>query len=297
MARKHLISGTATLAAIIAVGSIAAPIAHAATITTIRPADLDTSETRTAGHVTFRTDGLRVVTDDATSQAKAAGYFAVNGPLPTSASMDWTGTNPQPGQQIVFDVDGVTGNGNDYNILVGEPVYGGNWWLTNGSSAAAKAADPSGANDGGNGSAYFGTLADWGTAIPNARMTVGGFSLGSGVQGAGVIDSITYGGTEYRFTSTAAPAVQTVRNVHGTSAILVSPHAVRVDLRSEAQPANTILGSKLDWKVKVDGKTVLHVKQGFGAHNVYRRDFAANSGRHVIKVFKGDVLVRSAIVR
>ncbi len=53
----------------------------------------------------------------------------------------------------MFDVDGTTGNGNDYNILVGEPTYyGENWWLTNGSSAEAKAADPSGGNDGGNGS-------------------------------------------------------------------------------------------------------------------------------------------------
>ena len=75
-------------------------------------------------------------TDDNSSQAKAAGYFAIDKPLSdiTSSSLNWHGTDPPPGQQIVFDVDGVTGNGNDYNILVGEPVYGDNWWLTNGSS-------------------------------------------------------------------------------------------------------------------------------------------------------------------
>ena len=72
-------------------------------------------------------------------------------PIPTSASMDYTNNSGiAPGMQIVFDVDSRR-HGND-NILVGESVYGDNWWLTNSSSADAKAADPSGANNGGNGS-------------------------------------------------------------------------------------------------------------------------------------------------
>ena len=301
MARKQIIAGTtATLATIVALSGIAAPIIHAANpITTIRPADLDTSQTRAAGHVTFRTDDLRVMTDDNTSLAKAAGYFTVNGPLPTSASLDWIGTNPQPGQQIVFDADGTKGNGNDYNVLVGEPVYGANWWLTNGSSADAKAADPSGADNGGNGSDYFGTLADWGTALPNARMLAGGFSLGSGIKGDGIIDGITYDSTTYRFTSTPIPTVVTpaIANVRGSSVTTVRPHGVRVDLRSQAQPANTVLGNKLDWKIKVDGRIKFHVRETFGAHDVYSRTFATGSGKHVVKVFKNDVLVRTAIVR
>ena len=174
----------------------------------------------------------------------------------------------------MFDVDGIDGNGNDWNILVGEPVYGANWWLTNGSSADAKAADPSGANDGGNGSAYFGTLAEWKTALPNARVYAGGFSLGSGVKGDGVIDSITYDGTTYRFTST--PSTTTVvRKVHGTSSILRRPHRVRIDLRSETQPAHTTLGRKLHWVVKVDGRVVLNIHEGFGAHDVLRQHFAS----------------------
>ncbi len=75
-----------------------------------------------------------------------------------------------------------------------------------------------------------------GNALPNARVYAGGFSLGSGVKGDGVIDSMTYGGTTYRFSSitAAAPVVKTVANVHGSSAITVRPHAVRVDLRSAA---------------------------------------------------------------
>ena len=292
--------GAAALAAVIALGAIAAPVAQAtsSSVVTIRQSDLIAAlgDTRSAGHVTFLTDGLHVMTDDATSQAKAAEYFAVSGPLPTTASLAWFGTNPGPGQQIVFDADGVTGNGNDYNMLVGEPVYGGNWWLTNASSADAKAADPSGANDSGNGSAYFGTLAEWGAALPNARMYAGGFSLGSGVKGDGVIDSITYDGTTYRFTSVASTTTA-VRNVHGTSSILRRPHGVRIDLRSESQPANTTLGRKLHWVVKVDGRVALNIREGFGAHDVLRVHFAAGSGKHRIQISKNGVLVRNRVVR
>ena len=39
---------------------------------------------------------------------------------------------------------------------------------------------------------------------------------------------------------------------------------------ASAQPANTDLGTKLDWKIKVDGRVTLHIKQGFGDHDVYR---------------------------
>src|SRR3954471_2447488 len=92
-------------------------------------------------------------------------------------------------------------------------------------------------------------------------------------------------------------SVLTITNVRGSSAILVGAHSVRVDLRSVVQPANTVIGNKLDWKIKVDGRTVMHVKEGFAAHDVYRQQFAAHSGRHIIKVFKNDVLVRTATVR
>lgn len=300
MNRKLIVSGTATLAAIITLGAVAAPVTNASSDVTIRQADLIAalSDTRPLGHVTFLSDGLHVKTDDGLSHdQKAAEYFAVNGPIPTSASLDWFGTQPQPGQQIVFDVDGVTGNSNDYNILVGEPVYGANWWLTNGSSADAKAADPSGANDGGNGSAYFGTLAEWKSALPaDARIWAGGFSLGSGVKGDGVIDSITYGATTYRFTKTA-PEVKTVRNVHGTSSIVRRTHGVRVDLRSEPQPANTVLGKKLHWVVKVDGRVAMNVRQGFGDHDVLRQHFAIGSGKHRIEIIKNGVEVRNRVVK
>jgi hypothetical protein len=290
--------GAAALAAVLAFGAIAAPVANAASVVTIRPSDLIAalSDTRSAGHVEFLGDGIHAWTDDATGNAKAAEYFALSGPIPSTASMEWFGTQPQAGQQLVFDVDGVDGNGNDWNILVGEPVYGANWWLTNGSSADAKAVDPSGGNDGGNGSAWFGTLAEWGAALPNARVYAGGFSLGSGVKGDGVIHSITYGGTTYGFTSNPSTTT-TIRDVHGTSKVVVRPRGVRVHLRSEAQPANTVIGKNLKWRVKVDGRVVFRASQGFGAHDVVRQHFAVGSGKHKIKVFKNGQRVRKVVVR
>ena len=129
-----------------------------------------------------------------------AEYFALTGPLADmvgSTPPVWAGTDPAPGSQIVFDADSTT-DGNDYNILVGESVYGGSdWWLTGGSSGAAKAVCPE--TGGGFGSACHGTLAQWADALPDAAVYAGGFSLGSGVLGDGVITSLTFGATEYRF--------------------------------------------------------------------------------------------------
>ena len=81
-------------------------------------------------------------------------------------------------------------------------------------------------------------------------------------------------------------------NVQGASTTTVRPHAVRVDLRSDAKPApQAELGAKLDWKIKVDGRVAAHVKQGFGDHDVVRQHFTTGAGRHVVKVLKNNVLV------
>ena len=291
-------------AAIAATGLMtSAQAADPTTTVTIRQGDLNTSETRTAGHVDFLGDGLAVWTDDASGQAKAAGYFALSGALPDSASMDWYGTQPQPGQQIVFDVDGTTGNGNDFNILVGEPVYGDNWWLTPGSSDDAKAADPSGAENGGNGSEWFGTLADWKTNLPNARILAGGFSLGSGVKGSGVIASMTYDATRYRFTNAAAPApvVESPADVTGsfTDVAKQKKHGfkVKVHLDSDKMPAGKVLGKRLEWKITVDGKAAFSTTQQFDDHDVWSHRFANHSGKHKVRVYQAGQLVKKIVVR
>ena len=277
----------------------AAQLASAATVVTIREADLiaPLSDTRPAGHVTFLTDGLHVQTDDTTSDAKAAEYWQTGGALPASGSMVWFGTDAQPSMQLVFDFDGHDRNGNDFNILVGEPhFYGDNWWLTPGSSADAKAVDPSGADNSGNGSDWFGTLAAWEAAMPNARFLAGGFSLGSGVKGDGVIDSITYGGTEYRFTKNAASSTTTA-NVTGSCSFKKDGRQVKVFLTSNAQPANTTLGKKLIWKIKVDGNVKLRAEQGFSDYDKFKHTFRDNSGTHDVKIFKNDTLVKTITVK
>ena len=192
-------------AALVTVVAAATP-ASAAERTVIVPDDFipTLSDTRADGHYEVRGTGLRVWTDNpvaSSSTNKVAEYWAAPaGPLPTSASMVYTATTGgAPGAQIVFDVDSITGNGNDYNILVGESVYGDNWWLTRSSSAEAKAADPSGADNGGNGSEWFGTLEQWEAALGGENVLAYGFSLGSGVKGDGVIESMTFGGTTYTF--------------------------------------------------------------------------------------------------
>ncbi len=198
------------LAGALAAGSVmvvaSSSAASAADATVFVPDDFipALSDTRANGHYDVVGTGLHVWTDNPVSSSslnKVAEYWeASGGAIPTSASMDYT-TNSgiAPGMQIVFDVDSIDGNGNDYNILVGESVYGDNWWLTNSSSADAKAADPSGANNGGNGSEWFGTLAEWEAAFASERVYAYGFSLGSGVLGDGVINSMTFGDTTYTF--------------------------------------------------------------------------------------------------
>ena len=87
-------------------------------------------------------------------------------------------------------------------------------------------------------------------------------------------------------------------NVLGNWTTVVRPHGIRVDLRSYGKPAaDTARDAKLDWKIKVDGKAKLHIKQDFGAHTVYYDNFKAGSGRHVVKIYKNDHLVRTRIVR
>ncbi len=115
----------------------------------------------------------------------------------------------KPGMQLVVDIDG---NGSPDGILVGEPSYPNgnnlykepfgitNWWLSNGSTAAFKALAPT--EGGGYGSDWNGSLAEWRDALaPEATVLAAGWSLGSGVKGDGVIESITVGLTTYTFTA------------------------------------------------------------------------------------------------
>ena len=143
---KH-IKGTAA-AAVLGTAVLLAPVgASAAGTVTITPSSelLNTTETRATGHVDFEEHSLHVWTEGATSTDKAAAYFDLNLPLAEvgEPEMDWRFTDPAlpaiPGKQIVFDTNGILGDGiGDWNILVGEPVYGDVWWLTGGADVSGR---------------------------------------------------------------------------------------------------------------------------------------------------------------
>ena len=277
-------------AAMVALGLVAAaPAAHAVTVKQIRQADLVTAlnDVRSAGHYDFLAEGVHVKTDDTSGQAKVALYFPVTDAFPTSGGVEWYGTTPAPGAQLVFDADNITGNGNDYNVLVGESVYGDNWWLTSGSSTTAKAADPSGAENGGNGSEWFGTLAQWKASLPTAKVLAGGFSLGSGIKGEGVVRAVNLGETSYVFTDSAAVVT---KDVTGSFASKVKKNRLaKLTFTADSLPAGTTQGKALTWTVKVDGAQTAEFAQNAGQVSRLTYPFKKHTGTHKIVVLKNGV--------
>jgi hypothetical protein len=191
---------------------------QADTTKVLHPSDVVHPDTRATGHNEFRlTGGVRVWTEGNTSTDKADGYFTTDVAFDNvgEPKMDWrargTTNTVKPGLQLVIDTDG---DGNPDGTLVGEPTYANgttlykepfgitNWWATGESSAAFKALAPTDCSpDGcGYGSPYNGSLAEWRDALPaTAKVLAAGWSLGSGVKGDGIINSITVGLTKYTF--------------------------------------------------------------------------------------------------
>ena len=193
------------LIAVLAVSLAAAPgvspaLAVAAACQSVHTTDLATwnlAETRSQGHNELVDGGLHIWTESNTSQDKAAGYYTFSAPLASisSASMVYNSTaGANPGLQIVIDGDN---NSTPDGILVGETVYGANWWLSNASATFLKNGAPH--TGGGNGSNWFGTLTEWATAFPSARVVAIGYSLGSGAYGDGILVSMTYGCNVFTF--------------------------------------------------------------------------------------------------
>ena len=173
--------------------------------------DVDLSETRDKGHNVFREiGGVRVTTDvDDCNHPnpsgapgpyclnKAAGYFP--SPVALSAagepSMNFVQySGLRPSVQLVTDFDN---DGTADGILVGETVYGNDWWVPGSAKQFVKDGAPS--HTGGGGSENHGTLTQWRAAFPNAKILRSGWSLGSGAVGDGVINAITVGLTKYTF--------------------------------------------------------------------------------------------------
>jgi hypothetical protein len=163
----------------------------------------DFSQTRANGFHVFTPDGLFVATTAAAgSLDKVAGYLDVAdfGLVQlTGSSLEYTQLGGtflyEPGLQAVVDLDN---NGSPDAILVGEEVYGDNWWLAGVSGGLDTTGFPT---EGGGGGTYNGTIAQWLAARPNAKVQAVGFSLGSGVYSIGQITSMSIGGTTYDFTA------------------------------------------------------------------------------------------------
>lgn len=156
-------------------------------------------DTRTAGHYQAESGVLHIWTDDTSSQAKVAGYLATSIPLAsvTGAALDYTLVSGiVPGTQLVVDING---DGAGDGILVGEPVYGDDFWLSNSATAEFKALAPH--VGGGFGSENHGLLTEWAAAAPDATVVAVGFSLGSGVHGEGYVNGLVVAGTTYSFVS------------------------------------------------------------------------------------------------
>ncbi len=225
---RRLVTATTVAGLSAGVLAFAAPAqADGSTVITDLQVNLDHS--RAKGHTTFLPGGgVSLVTDASDgsdpkpgggtwSANKAAGYFAVDVALADSGepSMAWntTTSTTQPGLQLVADLDG---NGTIDATLVGEPVYGDDWWMpakTIDEVPVAEAFREAAPTGGGSGSEWTGTLDEWREAFPQARVVKTGWSLGSGIQGSGTIESLTLGATTYTF----APAPRSTVTVPSTS--------------------------------------------------------------------------------
>ncbi|MER3390336.1 MAG: cell wall-binding repeat-containing protein [Microcella sp.] len=202
------------------------PVIEACTLTTttevtnLALGDWDFSQTRTQGINEFTENGLRVETfgDPGTlSQAKAAGYAPIDIALSEIGSVDFViadgHTGVRPSLQLGFDADG---DGAQDAILVGEPwAYGGGDWSmsVNGDWADARFWVTGSTGYGvpaGGGYPSLGTLDEYLLANPEARILSYGYSLGSGVIGEAVIESLTVGCAQTTFgfeLETLAPPV------------------------------------------------------------------------------------------
>jgi hypothetical protein len=101
------------------------------------------SDTRATGHYEVVGTGLHLYTTGATSTDKVAEYVATNTALSIigEPSLNYTATfGGAPGYQLVVDFNN---DGSADGILIGETVYGNDWWASNGSKQFAKDGAPS----------------------------------------------------------------------------------------------------------------------------------------------------------
>lgn len=163
------------------------------------------------GHVGEATaEGLRIFTEGTTSEDQVRLLQFDEFPLAgvTSAGVEFINTSGGgvPSAQLLIDTDEI---GLSEGTLVAEAIYGDVVWLTPGSSDAIKALAPH-VGGGGYGSDWWGTLEEWGAALPGAMIVAVGFSLGSGVLGDGIVQWVYVDDFAYPFVQEDTPAVPAV---------------------------------------------------------------------------------------
>jgi len=89
--------------------------------------------------------------------------------------------------------------------------------------------------------------------------------------------------------------VKTIRNVHGSYTAAIRARGVTIHFKSEAQPDNTVIGMRLHWVLKVDGRMTLSLRQGFSDHDDSGAYFA--SGKHRVEIWKNGMLVRTLVIK
>jgi len=239
-----------------------------------------TTETQANGHWKFVTDGLRIYTDDNSSLAKVAWYKAVDFSLQDGGTPDLEySANPDPavpGKQLVIDFDN---DGTTDGILVGEPVYGNDWWLTNNSAQFVKDGAPS--HTGGSGSANHGTLDQWLANFPDAHVKFIGFSLGSGVKGDGVIKSMTFGCVKYTFKKEVKEAnivASAICSINGVTVTLTNNGNATGTATVNGQDVTLLAGETKEVTIAVDANYSAAVKVDFKGTTIYEATVTCNPG-------------------
>jgi Bacterial Ig domain/Bacterial Ig-like domain (group 3) len=279
--------------------------------------DVDLSETRAKGHNVFREiGGVRVTTDPSDCNDpnpaggvycanKAAGYFPA--PLALSAagepSMDYVHySGTKPSVQLVTDFDN---DGTPDGILVGETVYGNDWWVPGSAKQFVKDGAPS--HTGGSGSDNHGTLTEWRAAFPNAKILRAGWSLGSGAVGDGVINAITVGLTKYTFSglNRAPVASNLAATTPAGTSVQVTLAATDPDGDSITYSSTdgTVVGNKLTYTAPKDftGTKVLAYtvtdSKGASTNGTVTVTVTKASSTTTLKVVPGKITTKSKHIR
>ena len=164
------------------------------------------------------------------------------------------------------------------------------------SSADAKAADPSGADNGGSGSDYFGTLAEWKAAMPNARVLAYGFSLGSGVKGDGVLRSQTFGDDRFVFTNEDAPVSPPTVNPAGYVFKNTSGRTVLFQMKTASIPDGSQAGDLPTFRVTSSDSTTTLQTPAPGTSSYYANTCPKKT-TCTYKAYKNNSLVYTVTIK